>query len=350
MYNHTDQDSILHGQADLPERSLTHLHQYEYSELFHSLVAVDIILYGAPLILILGTVGNILSILVMLRKSLRMSTTSLYLTVLAITDLILLYVGLLREWIHHYFLIEGSPKGCTSLISMITFIIYFEAWIIVSVSLERLVAVWFPIKHKYYFTRPKAAMGLVILAIHLVIAAFNFYYTLDGTTCHPKDNYITFVLFIYPWIDMVIATLLPVIIMLSSTIAIVWKLIKRKKKIKKKEVSSMTITLVTVNLTFLITTCPICIVLIAFPIMMEHGETTAEEFHLYVTTEDVLTLLYYINNAINFVLYCLSGRRFRRELLTIFGLKNRISPGNMIGSTTGQTGTNMSLNVDRTHM
>ena len=278
------------------------------------------------------------------RKALRVTTTSLYLTVLAVTDLILLYIGLFSLWLQQQFGIQRAlTNTCPVFRAVINFAVQFEAWIIVSVSLERLVAVWFPVKHKYYFTRPKAAMGLVILAIPLIAETSHFYYTHDISTCNTKKTYIYFGQFIYPWISITLASLLPFLIMFLTSIGIVWKLLKNKQA--KKKFSSMTITLFTVSVTFFITTCPICIIIIAFPILMKEGDTTVDEFHNYVIARGVFNLLYYINNAINFVLYCLSGRRFRRELLIMIGFKNRISPEHDFGSTSGQPGNNLTLKV-----
>ena len=318
---------------------------YEFTDIIYSFLAANIWIYGAPPILIFGTVGNILSILVMNRKSLRMSTTSLYLTVLAVTDLILLYIGVLPVWLQQLLKVGRTlSRGCTMYLSMVFFIIHFQAWIIVSVSLERLAAVWFPIRHKHLFTRAKAGIGLIFIAIPLIAETSHHYFTLDVSTCLPRDEYLYFLHYVYPWIDITLANILPFLIMLSSAAAIICKLLQRKHNMEKKKFSSMTITLLTVNSVFFITTSPICIVLIIFPIRMQ-GDTTPGEFHLYVVIRAICNLLYFVNNAINFLLYCLSGRRFRRELLTMIGLKNQISPDD-IESTTGQTATNMSLNVD----
>ena len=57
----------------------------------------------SPVLLLVGTVGNVLSILVMSRRSLRGSQASLYLIVLAVSDIMALYTGLLRHFLHKVF-------------------------------------------------------------------------------------------------------------------------------------------------------------------------------------------------------------------------------------------------------
>ena len=65
-----------------------------------------------PLILlVLGTLGNGLSIVVLSRKAMRRSTVSIYLTVLSVVDMFALYTGLLRQWLRFYFLIDVRHIG-----------------------------------------------------------------------------------------------------------------------------------------------------------------------------------------------------------------------------------------------
>ena len=57
------------------------------------LLAEEVWRVGSPILLAVGTVGNVLSILVLTRKKLRKITTMFYLAVLALADLAVLYTG-----------------------------------------------------------------------------------------------------------------------------------------------------------------------------------------------------------------------------------------------------------------
>ena len=59
-------------------------------------VAVVLIKYFFPIILVTGTVGNILSVVVLQRKAMRTSCSSVYLIVLAVTDGLVLYASGLK--------------------------------------------------------------------------------------------------------------------------------------------------------------------------------------------------------------------------------------------------------------
>ena len=291
-------------------------------------------IYGAPPIVILGTIGNILSAVVMNRKSLRASTTSLYLTVLAVSDLFCLYIGLVPLWVQFTFSywIGNMPNiGCTTYWSVLYFAFHFEAWVLVSVSLERFVAVWFPTRHKFLFTKSRAIIGLLILSIVFLGETLHFHFTYDTVDCHLIKKYIQFTKYVYPWIEMALASLLPFAIMAMTSFAIILKLMKNRKALETTKISSMTGILITVNIAFFLTTVPICIYVIALRIMLANGLVSEDTFFLFVELWAWVNLVLYVNNASNFVLYCVTGRRFRAELLKLLRMDRRVQPSANIG-------------------
>ena len=56
-----------------------------------------------PILLVVGSLGNSMSIAVLSRKGMRRSNAAVYLIVLSVVDLLVLYTGLLRQWIRYYF-------------------------------------------------------------------------------------------------------------------------------------------------------------------------------------------------------------------------------------------------------
>ena len=205
---------------------------YGFDEIITSPLASGVWVYGAPPVFVLGTIGNILSAVVMNRKSLRASTTSFYLTVLAVADTALLYFGFVPLWIQQqYRIVLGRTPGtaCTTHWSLIYFCAHFEPAVLVSVAVERFVAVWFPIKHKVIFTKPKAAIGLLVLMIIFIAETAHVHFTLDTYDCHNVEKHLRFYYFVYPWIDMALSSFIPFVIMITLSVAIVWKLIRSQK-------------------------------------------------------------------------------------------------------------------------
>uniref|UniRef100_A0A8W8HXJ5 G-protein coupled receptors family 1 profile domain-containing protein n=1 Tax=Magallana gigas TaxID=29159 RepID=A0A8W8HXJ5_MAGGI len=97
--------------------------------------------------IVLGTIGNIFSIVVLLQKSMRRQTTVMYLVALSFNDMAVLYIGLLRYWILATFEIDVrhfSEFLCKVHIWLVYVTVDTSAWILVVVSFERLALVWYP--------------------------------------------------------------------------------------------------------------------------------------------------------------------------------------------------------------
>ncbi len=286
---------------------------------FESDLAGNIWVYGAPVIIVIGTVGNLLSAAVMLRPNLRKCTTSLYLLVLAVVDTLVLYTGLLRHWIRERFGIDvqdDSIAGCRVHVFVLHLARGVEAWVIVCVGIERMVAVFFPHKSKRVFTRRFAAYQMVIIGAILAVVNSHIYwtYTLVMGHCVEDSRYELFTENVFPWINFSLASLIPFLVMLVANSAIAAKLIHtnhvRKVKLnveKDEKLTSMTVILLSISVIFLLTTAPMAVLSIVFlPI-------DRDDWAPYRLVWSSLNLLFYTNYSVNFLLYCVSAPIFRRE-------------------------------------
>ena len=72
-----------------------------HDRLTERLMAIESILavYVMPVIIYVGTVGNLTSLAVLLRRRMRRTSVYLYLTVLAVADVSVLYVSAFKTWI-----------------------------------------------------------------------------------------------------------------------------------------------------------------------------------------------------------------------------------------------------------
>ena len=85
---------------------------------------------------------------------------------------------------------------------------------------------------------------------------------------------------------------------------------------KSKDAESMTAMLISISLLFLITQIPV----IAVGMMKRKIEDVprSEEFlHSLYLTDGITKLLKWANHALNFFCYCVAGKRFRQELVTM---------------------------------
>lgn len=291
--------------------------------------------YIPPFLIIFGTIGNLLSIIVMSQKSMKDSVTSLLFRILAFIDTLVLYTGLLRYWLIGAFQID------VRLMSMFackfhTFLVYVTAdlsgWILVCITLERCIAVLMPYRYNNICTRTKALILLLIVTI--LLAGINSYllfsieFSFDTVNhyyqCIVTNKFNTFHGNIWPWIDYCLYSLLPFFLILFGNIALLVGISKTRVKREhasnssssSRSMSSMTAILITVSFSFWICTSPVSIYLIMQSTMLEN--ITWKAYSKMTLFWASATIIANVNNAINFGLYCVSGSRFRRELKHIF--------------------------------
>ena len=288
---------------------------------FNSDLAGNIWIYGSPVIIVIGTVGNLLSAVVMLRPNLRKCATSLYLLVLAVVDTLVLYTGLLRHWIRELLRItmrNGSNAACRIHLFVLFLAIHVEAWIIVCVAIERMVAVFFPHKAKHIFTRRFAARQIAIIGAILAVFNSHFYWTqtLVNGHCLHDSRHAGFIENIFPWINFCLTSLIPFLVMIVANSAITAKVLYanyvRKVKLnvgKDQKLTSMMVILLSISVIFLLTTAPMSVLeIVLLPV---------DDLAPYRVVWSSLNLLFYTNYSVIFLLYCVSGTRFRREFFGI---------------------------------
>ena len=130
-------------------------------ELIYSKITNYVLLIGLPLIIVPGVIGNILTVLVLLRRFGRWSFTAVFLFVLAISDTVQL-LNLLSGWIWDELAKQDvrqlSDLGC----KLLTFFrygpIHYSSWILVAVTVERFICVFWPHHVKQRCTRNIASV------------------------------------------------------------------------------------------------------------------------------------------------------------------------------------------------
>ena len=106
-------------------------------------------IYLSPILLVFGLVGNVLSFLVMSKRARAPPPTYLYLTVLAVVDVLALYVPCVRGWL----VFVADIDLMVVLHCSWYFIVYFSVcnmsvYIVVSVTVDRFIHTFFPLSAK----------------------------------------------------------------------------------------------------------------------------------------------------------------------------------------------------------
>ena len=74
-------------------------------------VAVALMLIVPPIIILMGTIGNLLTLIIMITdRNMRSMSTYFYLAVLAVADTVVLYLGLLTQWVSYNWQLDWHFK------------------------------------------------------------------------------------------------------------------------------------------------------------------------------------------------------------------------------------------------
>lgn len=127
--------------------------------------------YYTPILVLLGLLGNCLSVYVFFGTKLRYSSSSIYLGALAISDsgfLVVVFVTWLR--IVNVSNLFNRHGFCQFFVYLSTFCSFLSVWLTVAFTVERFVAVKWPLRRQFLCTVARAkitVMGLTALAILL---------------------------------------------------------------------------------------------------------------------------------------------------------------------------------------
>lgn len=277
-------------------------------------------IYFTPLLLFAGTFGNLLSLVVFSRQKFRQSPTAFYFRVLAIADTLVLYVGLWPNWLRDAFDVHVFPitdAACGALVYLKYLLSDCAVWVLVLMTVERYIDVIRPHTAQRLFTwrRLWASVLLTILTLAVVnLPSAWIAIAAQDRTIHPcavGNHQLGYL--IWPCVDLALYCLLPFLIMLTCNVAIIRNIVNMQHACgrhgnRHDETTTLTIMLLTVTFGFLLLTSPFAV----YAITVYHFQTVAPR--AYLLFYFIASYLRYVNHVINFPLYCLSGKIFRKEL------------------------------------
>lgn len=359
-------------------------------------IARMIWLVGSPVVFTIGVFGNVMTILVLTHKSQKKSSTTVFLTVLAMTDLIVMIVTLPRWWLIYLFGLDIRHLG-NGLCKFHWFIGYTNSTvsngILSAVTIERVLSTIFPHKARSLCS---VKIALVISGIIVILYLFyfshilfefslfdvkliqhtnnnlsdDFYASLNANLFNNsadsvgqrtdftglasnntendwnmKETNVTLIRIIkmcwfqdksyqifYSGPFAVLSNLtyfaIPEIIFFIGGIIIVRKLRASRSRIAPTQTGAqqkmsgrenhqrqITISLLLVNFVFVVCTTPVLIFMTGRSAWVdsEKGMTETQEI-----IWAVINMMFFTNHAINFILYFLSGAKFRKQVIAMF--------------------------------
>ncbi|GFS16703.1 growth hormone secretagogue receptor type 1-like [Elysia marginata] len=203
----------------------------------------------SPILLVIGSVGNVMSIAVMSRSNMRTSQASVYLIALSLADLVVLYTGLIRYFIKEVSGVDIrtlSAAGCRLHITMVYMSLDISVWILVAFTGERILSVFMPYKVKNICTRVTSLVMIATIVIIMLILNGHFLFGLAPVTITFGDNttsrdvctfasseYEQFIVNVWPWIDFCVFNLVPFLLLSIGNTCIAVRVVISRRRAKK---------------------------------------------------------------------------------------------------------------------
>lgn len=296
-------------------------------------LALGLIMWTLPVIITVGTIGNIFSFMVMIQREMRQTSTFFYLAVLAVADTIVLFMSAFKTWIRlcsGFEMLHFSDATCKLFTFLTYFSLHMSAWLIVAVTVERFIVVWFPLKATSICSAKRAKLTTLGLGIGFFLLNAHLFWTADLIT-DPKSGQKTCAMlqnnqFLYkeviPWVHLTLYSFIPFVSLLVFNILIVVSLIKHRQIITSQMTRAdkrtrynhrrLAITLLCISFVWIITTTPSAL----YTVLPLKRDTVKEIAHFFLI-KVICYIFMYINHSINFFLYCITGQAFRREFMKL---------------------------------
>ena len=105
-------------------------------------IALIVALYIFPAIIIMGSAGNILALVVLCSARMRNTSVNIYLALLACADVSVLYFSAFKTWLRlvsDFELLHWSPAACKIIMFCFLLSLHMSAWLVVAMSADRYV-------------------------------------------------------------------------------------------------------------------------------------------------------------------------------------------------------------------
>ena len=291
--------------------------------------------FSPPVFLLVGTVGNVLTLITVTSKQCKKNAFVVYLGALAVADLASLYVGSINAWLFYAFDID-IMLGAVSC-KILGFMFYvckmiMSPLLVAILSTDRMVCCCFPTK-KDQFGSPKSAIIVIsiILDFVLMINVHELYgfklITADNVTIcgYVGNGYATFFDVYFTWVDTSIYFIVPTIVIIVANILAVREVINSTKRTSHlmgvaavrsriRHNRQMVVMAFAVSAAFLLTTSPLGISTIIRPYVFDDSEVFYASSDIDFLLALISVILAELNLTINFFLYVIGARRFREDL------------------------------------
>ncbi|XP_041773112.1 growth hormone secretagogue receptor type 1-like [Anopheles merus] len=320
--------------------------------------------YYVPALVLFGSIGNVLSVLVFFKTKLRKLSSSYYLAALGLSDTFYL-IGQFVAWLNLVDLKIYIQEICCRFFTFSSSLCCFlSVWFVVAFTVERFIAVLYPLKRQTMCTVRRAKIvifALTIAGIFISLPIFffaspQFSASMNDTICDIVQEYKDQAA-MFNFLDFILVFVVPftIIVVLNTITALtVWKFasIRRTMTIPRSygtnvresrrqlNISSSQLfgngtvpvqqiqlysrsrvansQIKVTKMLLIVSTVFVCLNLPSYIVRVKiYLETEHTNMNIYLV-QNCCQLFFMTNFGINFILYCVSGQNFRKAIFGMF--------------------------------
>ncbi|ELU06104.1 hypothetical protein CAPTEDRAFT_212699 [Capitella teleta] len=320
VYNETSTEVDISVVVKVPAGSKTTPRKFIETKVSHFFW-----LYGQAFNLVIGVPGNLLSLMVLRRRKLSQSTSSLYLQILSVTDLFRVIIGvpgrhLVRE-VTGQDPLSISWWYCVLWYYLLKLTTAYNHWIMAGVSMERCIAIMFPLKSKRIINKKNAKrfLGTTLLCVCIYTLHFFKTYTLVdrfGKKVCTENTSDFFSREVRVWLDYVMIQILPGFFIFLCNGFLIHTLLRRKSGVAKDSsrktkdpLQAIVRMLVVVSLMYLVLTTPANINYILNSAFQVVYDQRSQEAATEKMTWAIVSFCVFFDHSCNFILYVATGMK-----------------------------------------
>ncbi|XP_074646489.1 uncharacterized protein LOC141902585 [Tubulanus polymorphus] len=191
-------------------------------------IEYSIHLYVPPFLIVIGTIGNILSYVVQCRPHMMQSSSAHYLAVLAFSNTVALLIGCGTDWmsrnlLKQHFISDLTDWLCKIWKFLFAMSVHFPTWLVVAMSIDRSITVWNPRRAPQICTLFKARIFTIVIIVGLLCISVHamWTYTLIDKQCYLGQAHHFFHTQIWPWIQAIMFSYIPLVIICFTSLILI---------------------------------------------------------------------------------------------------------------------------------
>ncbi|XP_050398505.1 uncharacterized protein LOC126816261 isoform X2 [Patella vulgata] len=309
--------------------------------------------YVFPILLLVGTIGNLISLRCLHQLSINVWSSCLYLNVLCVVDLFVLFVDCGNRWFVKVTeqnlsdqIMKTSAAICKVYPFVFQFILHIGPWILVASSVEMMIAARYPLLIYKMCTRERAKAVMLLMTVLLMCLNMHYFWTHglvtynEGPT-HSQTQCIYIEEFseyfrdtVWPFLSLAVGDVIPLIVVSAlffTTTAAMMRGRHKQNDLKKTlekyfmdihSLNELKTTFVLISLFYIIViTLRVILVTVEYLIQLRAVEIPCEVaskvYAVIGLLHTIIDILFYCYISFKIVIYLATSRRFRKELVNM---------------------------------